>query len=189
MYHPKKTGFTLVEVLFVLVIVAAVMAFAVPSYKRTKDRAAYDAATGILVDLGNAVQAMKRDLTMQGYSFSTYPFPASGYHKEVTGDESVSDVESQTLKSFLSVSTAATRDTRFVGSLFTFGYMEPFTAKGYNYYVIRSTSATVCNTKCRVSGVVACMCKSTLNNSDCYYGAAFLNTGDVKRLEGSSCRS
>ena len=186
-----QKGFTLVEILFVLIIIAVVMAYAVPSYKRTKDRAAYDAATGILVDLGNAVQAMKRDLTMQGYSFTTYPFPASDYHKVVNGDETLdsSTVENSTLKNFLSISNATTRDTRFVGSLFAFGYMEPFTSNNYNYYVIRSTSANVCNTKCRVSGVVACMCKSSLNNLDCYYGAAFLNTGGVKRLEGNSCGS
>ena len=188
----RRQGFTLVEVLFVLVIIAAIMAYAVPSYRRTKDRAAYEAATGILVDVGSAIQAMKKDLTMQGFNFSLYPLPATAAnYKEIVGNETVSDsdVNGKILKEILTTSTAATRDARFVGGLFKFGYLEPFTPKGYHYYAIRGTTATACNNKCRTTGTVACMCKTSLDNSDCYYGAVFLNTGKIQPIEGSSCRS
>lgn len=188
----RQKGFTLVEILFVLVIIAGVMAYAVPAYKRTQARAAYDAATGTLVDIGTAIQAMKRDLTMQNYSFTIYPFPAnnSAYY-QLAGNETVGDdLSGTTLKQFLSVSTAATRDARFVGSLFKFGYLEPFSNPDYEYYAIRGTSTTVCNSKCRTSGTVACMCKkSGYSATDCYYGAMFLNTGNVQRIDGDNCGS
>ena len=187
----RQTGFTLVEILFVLVIIAAVMAYALPSYKRTQARAAYDAATGVLVDLGSALQNIKQDLMMQGYSFTQYPLPASSYQLQITGTETANgtDTKEKTLKEFVAISNAATRDTRFAGSLFSFGYMEPFVTEGYKYYAIRGTSATACSNKCRDTGTVACMCKDSLDNSDCYYGAVFLSTGKVKKLEGNNCRS
>ena len=189
----RRQGFTLVEVLFVLVIIATVMAYAVPSYRRTKDRAAYDAATGILVDVESAIRAMKRDLTMQNYASN---FPDSGT-KQITGTEGTVSLNNQTLKTYVGAqSTNAGRDTAFVKGLYTFGYLEPFTPKGYNYYAIRGNNATICNNKCRplsteTSGesVVACMCKSSLVNTDCYYGAVFLNTGKIRPITGSSCRS
>lgn len=189
MYHPKKTGFTLVEVLFVLVIVAAVMAFAVPSYKRTKDRAAYDAATGILVDLGNAVQAMKRDLMMQNYP---YNFPTSANYQEFPGSVStIINPAEKTLRQYIeSRPSSSEKDNAFKHALYIFNYLEPVYPKNYKYYVVRNNvSANICNSKCTASNLIVCMCKPDYSASDCYYGAMFLSTGDVKRLEGSSCRS
>lgn len=47
-------GFTLLEVLIVVVVAVVVTMFAVPSYKKSQDRGRYMAASGVLVELGNA---------------------------------------------------------------------------------------------------------------------------------------
>ena len=64
----KRTfGFTLTEMLFVVLIAAGILVFAVPSYKRAKERSAYEAATGLLVKLGSAVQTFEKDLQLKGF--------------------------------------------------------------------------------------------------------------------------
>lgn len=55
----RKRGFTLLEVLIVVVIAVMVSAFAVPSFKRSQARNKNLAATGVLMDLGNAVRQMR----------------------------------------------------------------------------------------------------------------------------------
>lgn len=47
-------GFTLLEVLIVVVVAVVVTMFAVPFYKKSQDRGRYMAASGVLMELGNA---------------------------------------------------------------------------------------------------------------------------------------
>ena len=68
----QKRGFTLLEILIVVIILASVLAFAFPAYKRTQDRNLYTAATGVLIDLGNAVQNFQTDLATFGNP-ATFP--------------------------------------------------------------------------------------------------------------------
>ena len=54
-----KRGFTLMEVLVVVVIGVLVTLFAVPAYKKMQDRTRYMAATGVLVEIASAAQMLK----------------------------------------------------------------------------------------------------------------------------------
>ena len=69
-----KKGFTLLEILIVVVIASSVLAFALPAQKRATDRNKYLAAQGVLLDIGSAVQAKRADLKMAG-STTTFPDP------------------------------------------------------------------------------------------------------------------
>ena len=71
-----QKGFTLLEVLIVVVIAVSVAAFAVPAYKKSQDRNRYMAAQGALIDLGNGVRALRADLAVDAPSKA---FPTSGY--------------------------------------------------------------------------------------------------------------
>lgn len=61
-------GFTLLEVLIVVVISVMVTAFAVPSFRRAQNKNKNLAATGVLLDLGNAVRMMR--VAFPGLDFS-----------------------------------------------------------------------------------------------------------------------
>lgn len=54
-------GFTLLEVLIVVVIAVLVTLFAVPAYKKSQDKNRYMAASGVLMDLANAARMVKED--------------------------------------------------------------------------------------------------------------------------------
>ena len=54
-----KRGFTLMEVLVVVIIGVLVTLFAVPAYKKMQDRTRYMAATGVLVEIASAAQMLK----------------------------------------------------------------------------------------------------------------------------------
>ncbi len=58
--YPKK-GFTLLEVLIVVVIAVSVAAFSVPAYKKMQDRNRYMAAQGVLIDVGSGIRALELD--------------------------------------------------------------------------------------------------------------------------------
>lgn len=51
-----RKGFTLLEVLVVVMIAAVVTMFAVPAYKKAQDKNRFMAATGVLVDLANGAK-------------------------------------------------------------------------------------------------------------------------------------
>ncbi len=53
--HTGKQGFTLVEVLVVVLIAVLITLASVPVYKRNQERARYMAASGVLLQLGTAV--------------------------------------------------------------------------------------------------------------------------------------
>ena len=64
----NKKGFTLLEILIVVVIAASVLLFAVPAYKRTQDKSVFTAAQGVLIELRSAVQSVRQDLAAGGSS-------------------------------------------------------------------------------------------------------------------------
>lgn len=54
----SRGGFTLLEVLIVVVIAVLVTMFAVPSYRKAQERNRFMAATGVLMDIGNAARML-----------------------------------------------------------------------------------------------------------------------------------
>lgn len=69
----KRSGFTLLEVLVVVVIAISVTAFAVPAYKKTQEHNNYLAAKGVLLDVGSAVRALRADLANVGVDVTLIP--------------------------------------------------------------------------------------------------------------------
>ncbi len=56
-----RQGFTLLEVLVVVMIAAVVTMFAVPAYKKAQDKNKFMAASGVLVDLANGAKMFHAD--------------------------------------------------------------------------------------------------------------------------------
>jgi len=54
-------GFTLLEVLVVVIISIVVVMFAVPVYKKTQERNRFLAAEGVLIELANGVRMLRAD--------------------------------------------------------------------------------------------------------------------------------
>lgn len=59
--RPLCGGFTLLEVLIVVVIAVVVTMFSVPAYKKSQDKNRYMAASGVLIDIANAARMVKAD--------------------------------------------------------------------------------------------------------------------------------
>lgn len=177
----RKTGFTLLEVLIVVVIAVSVAAFAVPAYKKTQEKNKYLAAQGVLLDLGTAVRALRADLRAEG---GATKFPSSATAMLATDQTSEGTSLTQELKS-------QTADT-LRKSLFSRRYMQPIaydsgnTYKGFSFILCPdgSASSSLCCDK--NSAVVACMYNDALGASSStggqYWGAAFINDGTLKRL-------
>ena len=178
----RKYGFTLVEVLFVVLIAAGVIAFAIPAYKRVQERSDYNAAMGTLLDIGNAVNSLKRDLKTSTNTNVTFP---TGTNTSFNITTATGSFPTSTTGAWNQWLVSNMTNDRFVGALFKFGYLKPIkTTKGYTFYVITG-SPTVCSSKCQ--GAVACMCKTGTKNG-CYYGAKLLKGGKIERLkDGTNC--
>ncbi|MBR4355634.1 MAG: type II secretion system protein [Elusimicrobiaceae bacterium] len=73
----RKRGFTLLEILVVIVIAMSALLIGVPMYKRSQDVAHYNTAYGILTELYTAVEALKRDLAEEDPD-RTWPLHVSG---------------------------------------------------------------------------------------------------------------
>ena len=191
-----KKGFTLVEILFVLIIMAGIVAYAVPSYRRAKERSRYEAAQGILVNIGNAIQFLKKDLALhENYTFSFPTEAASHQMPNGTGDLQLGCL--LTPREYIqSGSSSGQRNNRFAEVLFGAKYLENFNIGGsaYNFYAINEGAGTpaVCQKNCvRSAGattrVVACMCLSSTNNTTgCFYGAKMYEDGKVERFTTSN---
>lgn len=69
-----KKGFTLVEILIVVVILASVVAFGVPSYRKAQIRSRFNAALGTLTQLGGGINNLYSDIqTYSGNSWTYAP--------------------------------------------------------------------------------------------------------------------
>lgn len=188
-----KKGFTLVEILFVLIIMAVLVAFAVPAYKKAQERSRYEAALGTLQNVGNAVMSFKNDLSVRyGY---TVNFPATS-----TTDFQIKTLAHintlqvgciETPSEFLQrLSDPNLVNQAFVQSLYELDYMRTFDESGesgYEFYVPGKKS-TVCSQMCLGSdgeAVVACMCQTKAvadNSSPEFYGARMLSDGTIRRF-------
>ena len=187
----KKRGFTLVEMLFVVLIAAGVLVFAVPAYKRVQEKANYDAALGTLLDVSNAVNSLERDLRMVSSENILFPRETGTMWSfsntlNNTGTFSTSAVAwNQELAD--SYNSADDWDTQFWGALFSFGYLKPIQqTKGYNMYIINGqVPQAIGNCQAEDGTVVACMLDAT--KKGCYKGARVLSDGSVQRIKGSLC--
>ena len=137
----NKKGFTLLEILIVLVIVMGVFLFALPAHKRAQQRNKFAAAQGILLDLGSAINNFKRDLAKfaPGVSFEgNLPTDERGF--KVAADCQDTENSNYTAAANLSKLSSATND-HMPYILFARQYMEPIpfdngnTYKGYIFLI------------------------------------------------------
>lgn len=177
----RENGFTLLEVLIIVVIAVSVAAFAVPAYKKTQEKNKYLAAQGVLLDLGTAVRALRADLRAEKENAK---FPSLPTVMEVAHQTSEDTSLSQELQD--------QDDAMLCRSLFFRRYMQPIaydsgnTYKGFSFVLCpdgTSSKLMCCNSN---SAVVACMYNNSLGASSStagqYWGAAFMNNGSLTRL-------
>lgn len=158
-----KKGFTLAEMLVVVIIAAAVVVLAVPSFKKTQERARFDAARGNLISLGGAVQALREDLRI-AHASCTYPTSSSGQIKI-----SKSHLFKGTINPLNDVKNYCANNDKLSQALFELDYLpnlafdkDADTYKGYSFYVCGPTATNPeC---CSASDVVACMQSATNTN-------------------------
>ncbi len=67
--RPFCGGFTLLEVLVVVLIAVLVTMFAVPSYRKAQERNRYLAALGVLMEAGNAMRMVHEEYPSLSYNF------------------------------------------------------------------------------------------------------------------------
>ena len=187
-----KKGFTLMEMLFVLVIAATIVAFAVPAYKRSKERAKYEAATGILMDLGSGTVLLLQDMHhypgSASSTVSSFLSFNSFYHmpKSAVGLDPLPS--GKTIKQFI-LEDPAKKFDHFASAMFNGGYIEPFDGKtDYEFYLNYGYRPEVCNNKCWGQ---FCMClpddKVNADNA-CFYGAKMgANDKTITRIKHASC--
>lgn len=82
-----KKGFTLIEVMIVVVIAVTVAAFAVPAYKRSMERNKFMAAEGKLIELSSALRNVQQ--MFGGYRCPNITTPEDMYLNQ---DEGVCDI-------------------------------------------------------------------------------------------------
>lgn len=148
-----KHGFTLLEVLIVVLIAVLVTMAAVPMYKRSQDRNRYMAASAVLVEMAEALRLMKEER------------PAVTIHSNSTGSKfrSNSIVSDDSDPGDLAIQASNMNDLqrlKYMG-------MVPFDANGqymgYTFeYDSRTTYLPNCGTGCPPSTeskaeIVACM--------------------------------
>ena len=191
----SKKGFTLLEVLVVVVIAASVLLFAVPAYKRTQDKSMFLAAQGLLVDLRASVQSIRQDLAMAG---SNHKIPSGSSPIKLTAswqDESAEEYSEAANVNFLKDLESA----KLPYALFARQYMQPVAFdpttdqyKRYTFYICpqeQASSAHCCNSD---KNVIACMQDANYCNRPTrgqYYGALIMRDGTITVIERSDCTS
>ena len=180
----RKHGFTLVEVLFVVLIAAGILAFAVPAYKKVQERSAYNAALGTLLEISNAVSSLKQDLKIS--TGTSVVFPANGEKITVPPESICLECNLTPTGPWNNWVASAPTANNFMWALKKLGYLKPLkNTKGYSFYILNGTSSSdVCYVS---SGTpVACMYNTQAN---CYKGAVVLSNGKIEQIKGSSCQN
>ena len=191
----RQTGFTLLEILIVIVIASSVLVFALPAYKRAQDKNQYLAAQGVLVDVGMAIQLFDADRIASGdvsrlASYHVAPIQITPQYQDDKNaaykTAATTDIEKLTLGGY----------QRGVYGLFAKGYLQPIifddsgsTIQGYRLYLCAApypsfgTSHNLC---CGSSSdVLACIQDtrtSTRASGGMYYGARFYSDGRIEQI-------
>lgn len=199
-----KKGFTLVEILFVLIIAAGILMYAVPSYRRTKERSQYEAAVGTLISVGNAIQSLEQYLQSEGYTFSLPTDGSSNAHYVIpTAQPDLLQMGCvvSPKDAIEDASGTNAQNRNFVHFLFAMKYLDtvPEAAEsGYMFYAINNTTghtANVCQNNCQDGEdrkVIACMCQSSANlnkSTGCFYGAKMYRNGRIEKFTSGNSRA
>ena len=142
MHINGKKGFTLLEVLVVVLIAVIVTLFAVPAYQKSQDKNRYLAASSVLMDLGNVVR-----MTLEEYP------NVSVASKQVTNVFTVADLGA-------ALNTVPT-SSNIVTWMFQNKYFNEFPLESSKYMKYKFYISTTGNADCSTSGTSAISCKKT----------------------------
>lgn len=184
-------GFTLLEIMIVVVIAVSVAAFAVPAYKKAQDRNRYLAAQGVLIDLGNGVKMLREALSTEAEGRT---FPVSNTVLQITSEWQNNKADKYVDNSLANYVTESSANDDLGQAMFSRRYASAvaFTGDngssfmGYKFFVCPQNSASsnqCCNSQ---RDAVACMADenfSSRSTNGQYYGAVYLQSGTVKQLE------
>ena len=187
----SKKGFTLTEVLVVVVITMSIVAFSVPLYKRTQEKARYNSALGVLMQLGGAVKMLRTDMEMEGLSYS---FPTDAEEDVLQIGTNTTYVLPEDYPSVRDASTIGAIDKSQVKyALRIRGYLPevPLAGgddgfaqhNGYYYYVCGKQKANTC---CVADTAVVCTKYLNTPVPENYECAVYHNDGSVERVQDIS---
>ena len=150
MQHKRHGGFTLIEVMLVVLIGVVVTLFSVPAYRKNQDKNRYLAASGVLMDLGNAARMFHAD-------YPNVSIASCSVSGNLSNNASATPTE------------CGSGDSTWVGWLHTNKYLNniPFSGGLYMQYsfFISSVGTANCGTGCLNldGGAMACMKGSNVN--------------------------
>ncbi len=177
-------GFTLVEMLFVVIIAAVIVAFALPSFKSVRETSADRKASGYLVDLAQAKQAFEHDLRLQGV---TTPWAMLNNNLQVTPGVLLngSDLLRKTLTEYLLAKNYSADALKT--ALFAYGYLvndASIAPSGYSYYIFTGYDFPAnCGTLPSDVKKVAFMCKNGGATANSPAGWSYLTDGSIRAHE------
>lgn len=170
----RQKGFTLLEILIVVVIAVSVAAFALPAYKKMQDRTNFMAAQGLLVEIGNGLKMLQEELSFN------YPSGATVVNYSWQNSAESWNEDKNTVSSHNAHLLLFKR--RYVGAL-------PLTTSNYykNYMFVLCPENTASSSYCcgGNSSVVACMYDPSYSSRPTrgeYYGAVYYQDGSVERV-------
>ncbi|MBO7238543.1 MAG: prepilin-type N-terminal cleavage/methylation domain-containing protein [Elusimicrobiaceae bacterium] len=147
-------GFTLLEIMVVVVISLVVVMFSVPMYKKAQYKNHYLAAQGVLLDVGNGVRMFKAN-------YPDYTFPTETAYCNITANKANSSA------------TPPTSCSGIVGWLMTNKYINqiPFAQdnisnryRGYFFRIdLNATGDIACCTNASNANAIACMARLSSN--------------------------
>ena len=197
----NRKAFTLVEMLFVVIIAMLVLSFSAYKLKKAKFSGLEKGATGFLVDLANAKMAMKQDLALQGVNLDAKLAEfnscttggaenievTSGIIPDGTSSELKAATTGKALNEFLQQNEYGPQ--ALLVALVNYGYIRnDIPAIGaYRYYI--NIGCDIPDTCGMVSGpdtgtVVAYMCRKEVSaeDSDEAFGWAFMSNGALRKM-------
>lgn len=133
-----RGGFTLLEVLIVVVIAVIVAMFSVPAYKKSQDKNRYMAATGVLIDLANAARMVHAEYPNLNATANV------SVNSSVSGDN-CPQTPAEDLLGYLQCN-------KYLNAI-------PFTGRTYMGYsfTLNTQGQALCGNSCKPSGAMACM--------------------------------
>lgn len=189
----SKKGFTLIEVLIVVAISLSVLIFAVPAYKKTQEKAKFEAAMGTLVNVGTAVNLVREKIIEVHGPNSGIKFPGmSGGDGKIPLQSSLQSGVSSTDETSdytapYGAGPGQILDSERIKAMFAQKLIAPIpfdkdasSYKGYFFFLCPeiNTSAQGCCPKNAVA--VACMSNDSADKA--YYSAYFTKMGEVVKV-------
>jgi len=194
----SKKGFTLVEVLIVVAISLSVLIFAVPTYKKTQAKIRHEAAIGVLINVGEAVNIVREKIEEAHGSNSGKMFPGTSNAYRIWPYTQKNGLASDALTAYGRMEISDGHSKGDGGAYLSFLFMRKFIApipfdknantyKGYKIFICPQENTE--ESECCPSDLQAVACiqldKNVANLSEIektYFGAYYTKKGEVIKI-------